>query len=207
MSDALDIASLLTELGFAPGVALEQAREALVAARLTLPHKQNIAANKRARVEATLAELFLVTCGEDTCEAQAGGRTLFIAPSRDGCHVCGGSANERTLQLARDATASAGLSRIVVVGGSPNLHEDLRKRTPVEWELRIVDGTARHTVDQARTNLEWAHVVLIWGATQLDHKVSRLYTVHRDARCVVINRRGLSSLFDAIREHALKRRG
>lgn len=206
VSADLDIHELLSGLGFAGTEAYAAARQALETARLTNKRKTRIDAAKRSRVEALLAERFLVTCGNDACDAKAAGREVLAAASPEQCAVCAGSANKRTLDTARDLARRAGITHIVVVGGAPGVHEELRRLTPPEWEVRIVVGTVRRTADQAKSDLQWADVVVVWGSTELDHKVSALYTVHRDPRCVLINRRGLSSLFEAVSEHAKRRR-
>ena len=71
----------------------------------------------------------------------------------------------------------------------------------------MVDGTERHTGDKARHNVEWADLILIWGATELHHKVSEHYTnapppVSR--KVVLLTRRGVAALLDAAITH-LKR--
>lgn len=206
MPSDLDIRALLSELGFGDDDAYAEARKALEASKLTTSRKQRIDAAKRSRVEALLSSQFLVTCGDDGCDARAEGRQVLSAASPDQCQVCAGSANRRALDAAVDQTRKAKISRIVVVGGAPAVHETLRRMKPPQWELRIVEGTARRTADQAKGDLRWADLVIVWGATELDHKVSELYTVHRDPRCVTINRRGLAALFDAIAEHTRRHR-
>lgn len=201
----LDIAALLTELGFGADESRLAARRALEEAKLTTPRKQRIDAAKRERVEELLSSRFLVTCGDDACDAHAQGREVLPVASPDQCQVCAGSANRRALDAARGFARKAGIERIVVVGGAPSVHEALLRLKPDEWQLRIVPGTVRRTADQAKGDLRWADLVLVWGSTELDHKVSELYTVHRDPRCVTINRRGLAALFDAVGEHARRR--
>lgn len=206
MPTDFDIRALLTGLGFGDDEAYAAARQALEESKLTTSKKQRIDGAKRPRVEALLSSAFLVTCGDEGCDARADGRRLLPAASPDQCQVCGGSSNRRALEAAREQMRKARLTRLVVVGGAPSVHESLRRMKPAEWELRIVEGTARRTADQARGDLRWADLVIVWGATELDHKVSELYTVHRDPRCVTINRRGLAALFDAVTEHTRRHR-
>lgn len=205
MSADFDIQQLLSELGFAADDAYEKARQALETAKLTNRRKKRINESKRPLVEALLTERFLVTCGNDACDARSSGREVIAAAAPEQCAVCAGSANRRTLDTARELARQADIAHIVVVGGAPRVHEELRRLTPPEWTVRIVVGTLRRTAEQARSDMQWADLIIVWGATELDHKVSELYTAHRDPRCVVINRRGLSSLFDAVSEHAKRR--
>jgi hypothetical protein len=120
------------------------------------------------------------------------------------CQVCGGSANRRAIQRAAATFARHGVSRIVVVGGSPAVHEELERLKPEAWSLRLVDGTQRRTGDLARTDLRWAQLVLVWGSSELDHKVSALYTGVREpggAAVVTLNRRGIAALLEAAVRH------
>lgn len=208
MSDALDIGALLTELGFDTADSAARARAVLEEEHLTRPGKTRIDAAKRPRIEEALATRFLVTCGAPECARGAGMREVAIAASLARCSVCHGSANRRSITEAQTTLRKAGISRILVVGGSPALHEELRRTAPADWELRLVDGTARRTGDAARSDLKWAQLVLIWGATELDHKVSTLYTDPRDGGrkdLVIVNRRGIAALFEAASKHASSR--
>jgi hypothetical protein len=87
--------------------------------------------------------------------------------------------------------------RVVIVGGSPAVREELEAQLGGHVELRMVDGTERHTADKARHNLDWADLVLVWGATELHHKVSGHYTggppsVSR--KVIHVTRRGVAAL-------------
>lgn len=46
----------------------------------------------------------------------------------------------------------------------------------------------------AKADLAWADIVVVWDGTELDHKVSRLYTDARDRRVVTCQRRGIAAL-------------
>jgi len=45
-------------------------------------------------------------------------------------------------------------------------------------------------------------VVVVWGSTELDHKVSKLYRADRDRRVVTCPRRGLAALAATLAEAA-----
>lgn len=203
---ALEIAELLAGLGFDSPPLQERARAVLAGAGLTRPGKVRIDASKRERVEAVLAERFLVTCGAADCERQAAGRELLRAESARACRICAGSANRRAFVAAEQALARKNLSKLVIVGGAPAVHDELLRQKPAGWSLRIVVGTDRRTLDQARNDARWADVVLIWGGTELDHKVSELYTRETPReRLVLLNRRGIAALLDEAVKHASRR--
>lgn len=205
---SLEIAALLAALGFDTPAGAETAREALVLAKLTRPGKERIDASKKAKVEAELASRFIVTCGAPACAATAGDRIAVKSADPAKCSVCGGSANRRAIDHAAEAFARIGVRRIVVVGGSPAVHTELRALAPAAWELRLVDGTARRTSDAAKADTKWADLVLIWGSSELGHKVSGLYVAERDSarnHLVHATRRGIGALFEEAAEWARRR--
>jgi hypothetical protein len=88
--------------------------------------------------------------------------------------------------------AAAGVRRLVLVGGSP-----VGARTVRRWaeahgiEVRLVEGTRRHTARRAADNRAWGDRFLIWASTPLDHRVSALYCPSRTGgRTITIHARG-----------------
>ncbi len=204
---SLDIAALLTELGFDTAETQARAREALYEEKLTRPGKARIDSQKRARVEELLAARFLVTCGAAECTRLAGGREVVRAERSTRCAVCQGSANRRAMTEAAALFARHGIRRIVVVGGSPSVREDLLRLKPEGWELRLIDGTERRTLDLARADVRWADLILVWGSSELDHKVSEHYTREADRqRLVTATRRGVAALLEAAMLHLSRRK-
>ena len=123
---------------------------------------------------------------------------------KSACEYCGGSDNLRAARrFARLCRANA-IRRLVIVGGSPSVHAELETLKAPEWELRLVSGTDRRTTDKARADLDWAQLVFIWGSSELDHKVSRLYTDSPGAdrrKLIAVARRGVAALLNAGTEH------
>ena len=106
--------------------------------------------------------------------------------------------------MARRLYAS-GNTRLLVVGGTPAQHAELRALvTPEGVELRCVDGKAgSHSLKDALPNLRWASVIVIWGSTPLPHTVSEVYTrnVPPGIRVVKLARRGAEALcLEVLRE-------
>ena len=97
------------------------------------------------------------------------------------------------------------MERILVVGGAPGVHRALQGLWPEDLVLRIVDGTDRTSRREASANLAWADVVLVWGSTELDHRVSDLYTRAGGRKIVLVARRGVAALADALARHAASR--
>jgi hypothetical protein len=201
--DALPLVDLLNGLGFETATTQARAREILVAARLTTPTKQAISAGKQPRVEAVLREHFVVTCSSSGCRPPMDGREHVVVHDRRLCWMCGGSDNRRTVETAAKLFEAAGIRRLVIVGGSPSVHDELRQLAPSTWEMRVIDGTDRRTSDSARSDLRWADLVLLWGSSELDHKVSELYS---GRNVVHVRRRGISALLEEAIRFAGNRR-
>lgn len=206
MGKSVDRSRLLKDLGYGHPRAEAAALDALVAADLTNPRKQGIAAAKRERVREVLERALLRVCARCEAEATGDGRVRVPAESARHCDLCGGSDNRIAVREAAEACRRAGVERVAVIGGSPASHEALRGLWPDGVELRIVPGTDRHTAAQARANLAWADVVLVWGSTQLDHKVSLLYTRTNEKKVVTAKRRSIRALAERLADH-LKSRG
>lgn len=202
MSADLDIDALLAELGFRGGEARELGRAALEAAGLTRPGKRKLAASKRPRVEQVLAAEFVRACARPHCRDQAAADGRICVELDNAafklCEFCGGSTNRSAWERALAAMARREWRRLVVVGGSPPLHTELRAIIGDRIELRLVDGTARRTAHDAAHDLAWADRIVVWGATLLDHKVSQLYTDRRSPKVVSVARRGLGALAETI---------
>ena len=218
MGDTLERAKLLAELGYGHPQASLRAVEILTAANLTNPRKTGIAAAKRERVQAVLQQALLRLCARCMAQGQAHGQAHGLGqghhtsgpdedreavPTQDQrhCERCGGSANRLAVDRAAAACRRSGIRRVVVVGGAPGVHRALTDLWPSDVELRIVPGTDRHVGRQARTNLEWAGLVVVWAATELDHKVSTLYTDGKPKNVIVATRRGIEALAERIATH------
>ncbi len=202
MSEAVPIARLLAEEGFDTAEARDRAREVLEEAGLTRPGKSAIATEKLARARETLTARLVRVCDDEECRRLAA--TLAsrergpVAVRAVSCQVCGGSNNRRSAAAMAAKLRERGLKRLLVVGGSPSAHMELASLLEGRGiELRLVNAAeGTHSTRSARPDLEWARVMVVWGATPLPHKVSRLYT---DApppglRIVKLARRGIEAL-------------
>ena len=193
----------LASLGLT-GDAAARGRAVLEEAGVTNPRKARISEAKveraRAAIDARLARL----CADCATRSDPGGRELVVVPAA-ACTRCGGSRNARALTEMAEACAAAGIARVVVVGGSPEVRRELAAVSPPP-ELRLVDGTERRTKPEALRDLEWADLVVIAGSSELAHKVSTLYTRERAGTPVVTAaRRGVEAIAGAVAEHARRR--
>ena len=211
MSHDVDIDSWLDSEGFDLPDSRVRAREALEAAGLTRAGKARMSAEKEARARATLESRFFKHCPTPACVAMASrsGRTPVSTAHRAACASCGGSDNRRAEESLVATCERAGIRRLAIVGGSPSVREELRDALGARLELRLVDGTERRTLGQARLDLEWADLVLLWGGSELDHRVSTLYTGAPSGlrrKLVHTSKRGIAALLEAAVAH-LERHG
>jgi hypothetical protein len=206
VSADVEIDGWLASIGFAAGAARTAARAALEEAQLTRAGKTRMSSQKLERAEAELGARFSLHCSSAACAeaARRSGHEVLPAATKALCPHCGGSDNARAAGDLLAACTSSGVRHLLVVGGSPSVREELRAALGSELELRTVDGTERRTQERARSDLEWADLVLLWGGTELDHKVSTHYshpTPANRGKLVHVARRGIAALLTAAVEH------
>ncbi|HEY1907001.1 MAG TPA: hypothetical protein VGG91_13225 [Myxococcaceae bacterium] len=211
MSHDVDIEAWLSTEGFDLPEGRTRAREALEAAGLTRAGKARMSAAKEDRARSVLDEQLFKHCATPACVAAAArsGRSPVRTAQRTACVSCGGSDNRRAEEALLTACERAGVRRLGIVGGSPSVREELRDALSPRLELRLIDGTERRTLNQARLDLEWADLVLLWGGSELDHRVSTLYTGAAPPlrrKLVHTSKRGIAALLEAAVVH-LSRHG
>lgn len=199
------IVELLASLGLTGEDAM-LGRTVLETAGLTNPRKTRISRDKESDVRRALDAEIARLCRR-CAEAAAGEPRVLVTVAPELCARCGGSANARALDGLADAAAAAGVTRLVVVGGSPDVRREL-KRLPASIQVRFVDGVERRTGEQAKGDVGWADVVVVCGGSELYHRVSNLYTREPAARgkLVVASRRGVEAIAAAVVEHLRRRR-
>ena len=120
---------MFLRLGY--GGSYDRLEEALQDAGLSRPDKQNIAPDKEGAVREALAERFVLVCSRGDCQAEvaevADGHVTIPAATQEECAVCGGSANARAVDEMIAALQAADLTRLCVVGGSPNTRVELER--------------------------------------------------------------------------------
>ncbi len=148
-----------------------------------------------ALAERVLGRLALV-CERAECQPDAA-EALIVQVDRERCEVCGGSDIKAAFELLLRASRIAGVTRLVIVGGSPAYHtklKDLARGT--DLKLDLVSGRSKPGKRRARNEAER---VVIWGATILDHGTSAAYE-HLGARLVRVTHRGISGMLREVAE-------
>lgn len=145
-----------------------------------------------AALEALLEDRVALLCGDPLCAVAPGRAVLRVAPAR--CDVCGGSDVRRAVRRFQDAALLNGLSRVVIVGGSPQYHRQLRALVnEPRLRLNLVPGDRRRNLQQARADEAGADLVILWGATLLDHSTSELYG-RGEGRVLRVPHRGIARM-------------
>lgn len=201
----IDKRALFAELGYGGDIAPYD--HALHLAGLTNPRKSRVRLDKRDAIAAELNARFFRVCNRGDCRAAAAsrhpdGRALADASSQDMCQICSGDQQQAAIDAMVHACLRAKLTRLVVVGGSPTARDALHHAVDHRLDLRVIDGTLARRKREALADLDWASLIIIWGSTPLDHKVSDLYTGPSVITC---RKRGLGELAREIETAALRR--
>lgn len=201
--DAIPKQELFRRIGFGGDPAT--AEWVLESAGLSRPAKKAIHPDKLDAAAEALAAAFCWVCGRGDCKEEAkriaAGRTIVPAADPSQCQVCGGSVNQWTIDEMVAACRKRGWGRLCVVGGSPNARDEVKRCLDGRLALRAFDGTIARTRKQARADLAWADVVVVWGSSQLNHKVSNLYT---GPKVVTLHRRSIQELATEVAQAAAR---
>jgi hypothetical protein len=110
------------------------------------------------------------------------------------------TSQERAAARMTAALRAKDIRRVLVVGGAPSTREHLLRLTAGAVEVRCVDGEARPQARVAAAQKRWADLVVIWSSTILAHRVSNHYQAEPGVQQVIVVRRGVGSLCNALAE-------
>jgi hypothetical protein len=203
--EAVGIDAFLAGEGFVSRDPAARARAALEAAGITRPGKTRFSSLKLDRARVTIDERLARVCTRAECRAQLEiGAREVVEVARFACEVCGGSNNQGAVRDMAVACRAAGVTRVLVVGGTPRLHGALSAFSSADGpELRFVSGTEKEPNQRdALIDCGWADLVVVWAPTPLPHKVSRLYAADVcPADHVEVHRRGIEALALTVADH------
>jgi hypothetical protein len=201
VSGDTDIDAWLEGLGLTNSEAKSAARQWLEGQKLTRAGKSRMSDAKLPTASRSLAEHFFLHCAQTDCAtAAAESGRVPVTCDRSHCHYCGGSDNQKSVEAFVTACARVGIARIVVVGGSPSTRQEFERLVGARLELRLIDGTKARSHDKARGDVAWANLVVLWGASELHHKVSTQYQAAQtpDCRLVHVPKRGIAQLLAGV---------
>lgn len=203
----VDIDEFLKEEGFDTPAALKRARSVLDDAQVSNSRKARMSTQKLPHARSLLLEKLLKTCCpecENLLSVPERRERIAVGVSRSHCQLCGGSEARKAIRALADRLEGAGLENLLIIGGTPRQHAELRDLTAsTTIKLRLVEGSKRvHRQQDADANLKWAQIVAIWCPTPLSHKVSKLYDAaqRKGAAKIMVNKRGIASLCGQILE-------
>ena len=200
------IADFLKSEGFVSPASAAAARAVLEEAGLTRQGKTRMVNEKLDRARDALTLAVVRHCSDPACAAAADkdGRHS-LETDKPHCAICSGSNNTRALRRMASACATAGVRRLLVVGGRPPMWTEMdRTLAGSGMELRYIDGTSKlPSGADALRDCAWAELLVVWAPTPLPHKVSDLYRadVCTVARRVVVHRRGIEALAMEVVSH------
>jgi hypothetical protein len=199
------ITELLRNEGFVAPASQATARGVLEGAGLTRPGKERMADEKLDRARDALGRKLVRHCSDPACigSLAVDGRQP-VETDKAHCSICSGSNNTRALRRMAASCVTAGVRRLLIVGGRPPLWVEMERELRPALELRFVDGTSKlpSGADAAR-DCAWADLLVVWAPTPLPHKVSGLYRqdVCVVQRRVVVHRRGIEALAMEVVDH------
>ena len=171
-----------------------QALAALVAARRVGPLLRLLEAVDPDALAAFLDDRVVLHCGGEDCPVAPGRAVVRVPKPR--CEVCAGSDIRRSVRRFVDACLLTGQRHVLIVGGSPKYHRQLRDLVQHHrLRLELVPGNVRRTARQAQADMARADVVIVWGGTLLDHAVADLYK-DGPARVLRVPHRGIGRMLE-----------
>ncbi len=136
-----------------------------------------------------------LVCGDPGCAPELGAAALQVLPAR--CEVCGGSDIQRAAHGFVRSCLAADIVRVRFVGGSPNYRTKLAALFPASGPLTVHTtlGDKRVRLQRSRSQQRGDDLVIIWGATELDHATSGAYRAEY-GRTEVIAHRGIGRMLE-----------
>src|SRR5690606_20156436 len=135
-------------------------------------------------------------------EVELGDELALVRVSPERCELTGGSDIRAAFQHFVAAARSAGLRTITIVGGSTAYRKELRQlaeQHAASLRLNLVSGTQRRTRRRAEADIRTSDLVVIWGATELNHSVSAVYKGDRTS-VIRVPHRGISRMLEHLAE-------
>jgi hypothetical protein len=188
----------LKERGLLGELEAGKALTALVAARRVGALLSMLEATDGPSLRAFLDDRVVLHCGGEDCPTVPGRAIVTVPKPR--CEVCAGSDIQRSVRRFVDACLLTGQRHVLIVGGSPKYHRQLRDLVQHHrLRLELVPGNVRRNARQAQADMARADVVIIWGGTLLDHAVADLYK-DGPARVLRIAHRGIGRMLELAAE-------
>ena len=194
--DDLALSELLSSRGFEDEGA-ERALDRLCRNGLTRPGKSRIATAKIEAVDRTLEAAFVRHCRKPACLPSPGDRREPVTVAAAHCETCRGSDNRRAVERMLEAMDRAGLTRLLVAGGSPGTRGELERLCAGRLDLRFVTEDTTPNRRTVAPLLAWSDVAAIWTSTEISHKTT---AVLRGRKVLKVPRRSVAALAEAVQK-------
>ena len=205
----LIVAAILDRFGLNEKALRKKIRKLLPEDISRLLNRESLAEEQARDLERALEEKLVLWCGDPACKnllkTRYPGRDLVATRVPSVCRACEGSAAKRNMEVLAEACRDADITRLVIVGGSPAAHNEITALKPQGLSLRLVEGDVNQDLSRAAANMEWCDLAVIWAGTILSHAVSQNYTRFSREKTVVVNRRSVEALCEAIVEWVRRR--
>lgn len=198
------LADLLTERGLETAAEHAAAVAALAAGESATSLLRLLDARDPDAARRLLDGRLALLCESPDCAPPQGATVLRVEPAR--CDICGGSDIRRAAHGFTAACVAQGVVRVRVVGGSPSYRAQLEALFPRGGPVQLMQtpGTTRVTLQRAKGHQRVDDLVIVWGATELDHATSNAYR-ESQGWVEIIPHRGIGGMLD--QAAALIRRG
>ena len=200
--------AVLDHYGIRGKAVLKKLRKLLSEPMIRLLHQQDLSEEQHAELTEEIELRAVFYCDHPFCTGILADRNSpeSLIPVRNAalCRLCGGSTIRRSLQELAESCRKSGISRILVVGGSPASHKEIRERGPPDVTFRLVAGDVERNRQRVTADLRWSQLAVIWGGTILGHSVSAGYTgrsVQGSPFIVRLNRRSVEALCSEVVSH------
>lgn len=191
----------LLQRGLKPSTEADLFLRAIAEARAGAALVALLNTHQRDDLEEFLEDRLALRGGCPSCPDPEGRAVLRVG--RERCDLCEGSDLRLKANELTQALLLTGTSRVVVVGGSPSYHQQLRRlMTDRRLQFTFVPGRRQLSKDIAQAHTQNNDLIVIWGGTIIKHSVSELYTTQasRRARIVPIAHRGIGRMMGMLAE-------
>lgn len=146
-------------------------------------------------VASILERKLALLCGAPGCAAPEHAAVFAVPPER--CEICGGSDIQRAARAFAEACAGAGVTRVRLVGGSPSYKTQIEALFPRGGALTVLitEGGKKVPLNRSKAQQRGDDLVIIWGATELDHATSGAYR-KAYGRVFTIANRGIGRMLE-----------
>ncbi len=191
--------AMLTDRGLAPRTEADLFLRAVADAHLGAKLVGLLSTHERSALQAFLDDSLALRGGCPACPDPAGRALMRVVRSR--CDLCEGSDMRRRAAELTDALLVAGHNRLVFVGGSPAYYTQLDKLL-IDRRIRVTKVPNGRNIrkEDAKSQLQNSDLIVIWGSTIIDHRVTELYTKQPadKARVITIAHRGMTGMMERL---------